>query len=126
MTNEDLDYRTAVAVEGTDTSTDNIDAALGNWASVEHGQDTVATAGTAEALNGGTSLTVPDGARLVVKALGGNGGNVYVGADTVSASNGYVLAAGEETPPLGVTDVSSVFIDVDTGGEGVSWVVESN
>lgn len=111
-TNTDLQYRIAES--------------QGNWANIEHGQDTVATSGTAEALNGGTSLSVPDGATVEIAALPGNGGNVYVGDSDVSASNGRVLSAGDPPVRLNVTDVSSVFIDVDTAGEGVSWTVETN
>lgn len=36
--------------------------AQGTWPTVATGQDTVATAGTAEQLNSGTSLSVPDAA----------------------------------------------------------------
>lgn len=110
-TNTDLQYR---LVESQ-----------GNWANLEHGQDTVAAAGTAEALNGGASLSVPDGATVEVAALPGNAGNVYVGDADVSAANGRVLSAGDPPARLNVTDVASVYVDVDTAGEGVSWVMES-
>lgn len=94
-----------------------------NFAGLTSGQDTVTTAGTAEQLNGGTSLSIPDGATLKIRALNGNSTNAYVGDSNVSASAGYELAAGQEVS-LSVDDVSSVYVDVDTGGEGVSWVVE--
>lgn len=97
--------------------------ALGNWSTVNHGQDSVSTAGTAVALNGGTSLAVPDGASLAVRADGGNAGNIYVGDSSVTSSNGFVLGAGESVT-LNVTDVTDVSIDSDNNGEGVSWVVE--
>lgn len=96
----------------------------GNWATVDHGQQSVATAGTAEALNGGTSLTVPDGSSLAVRANGGNAGNIYVGDSTVASTNGFILGAGESIG-LQVSDVADVYIDADNAGEGVSWIVES-
>lgn len=92
--------------------------------SVTHGQDTTGSANTEAALNGGTSLSVPNGATLRLKALSGNGGSIYVGAaGSVSTSNGYELAAGEAVY-LAVDDVSDVAIIDGSGGFGVSWVVE--
>lgn len=99
------------------------DAALENAAGLTQGHDTVATAGTAEALNGGAALAVPDGHAVKIKALPGNTGNVYVGDSTVSASSGYVLTPGD-TVSIQVADVATIYADVDTGGEGVSWTVE--
>lgn len=95
-----------------------------NESTVNHGQDTVSTAGTEEALNGGTSLAIPDGSMIVIRALNSNTGTVYVGDGTVSSSNGFELDSGEQSPPLKVDDVSDISIDVDNGGEGVSWIVE--
>lgn len=102
-----------------------LQAVLGTttFSGLNYGHDTVATAGTAEALNGGTSLTVPKGAILKVKALSGNTDLVYVGDSGVSSANGYELNAGEEVR-LKVDDVATVYIDVAVNGEGVCWIVE--
>jgi len=87
-------------------------------------QLTVAASGSPVDLNdGGGSITVPNGATLRVKGLPSNSGNAYVGPAGVTTGTGYPLAAGEETT-LDVSDVASVYVDVDTGGEGVAWVVE--
>lgn len=91
---------------------------------IEHGQDSVSTAGTAVQLNSGSSLTVPDGSELVVRADGGNAGNIYVGDSDVTSSNGFVLGAGESVS-LPTNDVNNVHIDSDNNGEGVSWLVET-
>lgn len=99
--------------------------AQGNWPTIETGQQSVTTAGTAEQLNGGTSLAVPDGSALVVRADADNAGNIYVGDDTVTASTGFTLGAGESIT-MQVTDVASVYIDADNDAEGVSWIVEVN
>ena len=93
--------------------------------SLDHGQDTVTTAGSAEPLNGGTSLTLPNGAELAVRANSGNGGDVFVGDSNVESTNGFILGAGESVS-LAIEDVSSVYIDVETNGEGVSWIVEND
>lgn len=95
-----------------------------NFNTVASGQDTVSTAGTAEQLNGGTSENIPNRGVLHVKALSGNGGSVYLGDSSVSATTGYELTASESVT-LHVGNVNDVWIDVDTGGEGVSWIVEA-
>lgn len=95
----------------------------GNWPGIETDQQNVSTAGTAEALNGGTSLSIPDGASLAITALPDNTDNIYVGDDSVSATTGDVLTAGASIE-LNVGDVSTVHIDADTAGDGVSWIVE--
>lgn len=94
-----------------------------NFEGIAHGQETVAASGSPEQLNGGNSIPVPDGAAVWVKGLEGNGGLAYVGDDGVTTGNGYELAAGVEVA-LYVDDVSDIYVDVGTGGEGVSWVVE--
>lgn len=100
------------------------DAANENQAGLAYGQDSVSTSGTAEALNGGTSQTVPDGMAVAVKALDGNSGAVYVGDSSVGTGTGFELQPGEGVS-LNVTDVANVYADVATGGDGVSWIVEA-
>jgi hypothetical protein len=86
-------------------------------AAVYGGQKTVATAGTAEALAASQEIE----AGVQIKALSGNGGNVYVGGSGVDSSSGFVLAAGEEIF-VEVDDLAAVYLDVDSGGEGVSYI----
>lgn len=93
---------------------------------VSYGQQDVSTAGTAEALNGGTSLSVPNGAVVTVRAhVASSGDLVYVGDTNVSSSDGFKLADGEGVS-LAVDDVSTIFVDADTAGDGVSWIVEQD
>ena len=84
------------------------------------GQKTVAAAGTAEALGSGM-IHGP----LLVKALLANTNNAYVGNDgagDVTSANGFQLAAGEVVVFEHVSSLSALIIDVDTNGEGVSWI----
>lgn len=90
---------------------------------VETGQETVTTAGTAVQLNGGTTVYVPNGASVAVRADGGNAGSIYVGDSNVSSSNGFVLGASESVS-LPVDNVAAIYIDADNDGEGVSWITE--
>jgi hypothetical protein len=84
------------------------------------GQKTVTAAGTAEAL--GTALIHGP---LMIKALLANTNNVYVGNDgagDVTSANGLQLDAGEVVVFNHVGSLSNIVIDVDTNGEGVSWI----
>lgn len=97
----------------------------GNWPNIETGQDTVTTAGNAVQLNGGTSISVPDGASVAVRANSDNTGTVYIGDSTVSASTGFEKTPGDGVS-INVEDVSSIYVDADNSGDGVSWLVEVN
>ena len=108
-TNTDLEYRIAES--------------QGNWDTLETGQETVATAGTAVQVNGGTSLTIPDGSSVVIRADTDNTDAVYVGDDTVDSSTGFVIGTGESVE-LQVKDISNVYIDAATSGNSVSWITE--
>lgn len=81
------------------------------------GQQTVTTAGTAEAL--ASSATVNTG--VLIKALPGNGSAiVYIGTSTVDSTNGVALSSGDSWY-VEVDDISKVYVDSDTDGAGVSF-----
>lgn len=83
------------------------------------GQNTVAAAGTAEAL-GSQIIQGP----LMVKALEANTGYVYIGNDgagDVTSTNGMELSAGDLIVFDHVGNLASLIIDVSVNGEGVAW-----
>jgi hypothetical protein len=85
------------------------------------GQKTVTTAGTAEALG---SDQIDFG--LIVKALDTNTGIVVVGndgADDVTVSNGFRLAAGDVAVFDHVDNLAAIYVDAAVNGEGVSWLI---
>lgn len=84
---------------------------------IVHGVKTVTTAGTAEALGVSTTLY----SDLRIRALTTNTGNAYVGGSTVTAATGFPLGSGEEVT-VRISDLSSIYIDVDTDGEGVAYI----
>ncbi len=86
------------------------------------GKKTVAAAGTAEAL-GSQAVNGP----LMVKALIANTNNVYIGnvAGDVASTNGLELAAGDVVIFDLVGSLSNLILDVDTNGEGVTWLLLS-
>lgn len=87
---------------------------------IRNGQQTVTTAGTAEAL----ASTKTEIVAVIIKALVGNTNNIYVGDSDVASSNGFVLGPGDPVV-LAIDDLSKVLIDADTDGEGVSWLAFS-
>lgn len=87
----------------------------------QSGQKTVTTAGTAVTL----TSSVEQYHSLTILALPGNTGQVYIGgADVASGTNGG-LAPGDKltiTPARAhALDLSDIYIDVDTNGEGVDF-----
>jgi len=85
---------------------------------VVSGQETVASAGTRVQLADQACKSV------LVKALAGNAGKVYVGGSDVSSANGLELSAGDSVG-LAVTDVNKLYIDAGTDADGVSWLAVS-
>ena len=85
------------------------------------GKTTVTTAGTAVPL-GSQAVN----AALLVKALAGNTGVVYVGNDgagDVSTTNGFELSAGEVAVFDYVTELGRLMLDAAVNGDGVCWLI---
>lgn len=86
---------------------------------IYHGQETVDAAGTDQTIRPAGSQAITSG--VTVKALAGNTGIVYVGAEGVAAAAGFELSA-KESVFLEVADIASVWIDAATTDDGVSWI----
>jgi len=91
------------------------------FANIGDGIQLVAAAGTAEALSA-TSVACR---LVVVQARPENTNDVVVGASTVVAASGtrrgITLSPGQSAE-FHVKDVSSLYVDAETNGEGVSYV----
>ena len=84
------------------------------------GQTIVATAGTAVPLG-----SPPINSPLMVKALEANTNPVAIGNDgtnDVTLSTGLQLAAGDAVVFDFVGNLSSLWIDSTTNGEGIAWL----
>ena len=84
------------------------------------GQNTIAAAGTAEAV--GTGLIYGP---LMVKALDANVGAVYVGNDgagDVTSANGIILAAGDVMVFEYVGNLGDLMLDSANNDDGVAWI----
>lgn len=75
----------------------------------------VTNAGTDIALTAGVCRTV------LIKALPGNGGNVFIGGAGVAAATGFILQPGESAW-ISVANRNLVYFDVAVNGEGICWV----
>ena len=85
------------------------------------GQKTVTTAGAAETLSTQT-INGP----VMVKALSSNSGAVAIGNDgtnDITSSSGLLLSAGDVVVFDFVGHLSSLFIDAETDGDGVAWLM---
>lgn len=84
------------------------------------GQKTVSAAGTAERLHSDLQCNGP----LLVKALAGNGGDVYIGNvnGDVASTNGLTLDAGQEVYFGYVSNLREIWLDVGTNDDGVAWL----
>jgi len=88
-----------------------------------HGQKKVDAAGTAEQL---PSQAVPDGFELVVRALPGNTGNIFLGKTKALAESAIArlqFSAGNG-PTLKVKNADQVWLDAAVNDEGVDYWVE--
>lgn len=81
------------------------------------GKKTVTTAGTDEVLASSQALI----SGVTVKALASNSGLVFVGPEGVASTTGFQLSAGEQVF-IEVGNLATVWLDVATNGEGVTYV----
>jgi len=82
-----------------------------------HGQVIIAAAGTDKPLGVSQVLVVG----VTVKALSTNTNSIWVGIEGVSNATGYELAANEQIF-IPVNNISFVWIDVTTNGEGATFI----
>lgn len=85
-------------------------------ASFAAGDGTVGTSSAVQ-LPGRTVLK-----HVVVRANGGNTNIVMVGHSEATVAAGFVLAAGEETPPIYVDDLSKIWVLGGAASQGFSWI----
>ena len=83
---------------------------------VGNNKKTVTTAGTRVTLASSTTCK-----SVTIKALISNTGTIYVGDTTVSATNGFQLAAGDSVS-LAIANLVTVNLDSSVNGEGVTYL----
>ena len=93
---------------------------VANRSSLAHGQVTV---GTSAITLSASSISVPDGFAVHIKASVKNTGLIYVGITGVTTTSGHELSAGEKVD-LFVTDLSTIYLIADTADQKASYIVE--
>lgn len=78
------------------------------------------TIGTTEGLV--SPVEFPISKHIIIRATAGNSGTIKVGRPG-NATNGFILAAGEQTPPIYVDATSKVAIIGSASGQGFSWLI---
>ncbi len=92
---------------------------------VQIGKEAVATFAAGDGTVGTAAAQLPGGAVLkhvVVRANAGNSNVIMVGQSAAAVPNGFVLAAGEQTPPIYVDDLSKVWLLGGAASQGFSWI----
>jgi len=112
--------RSMGSATATEATASSILEALANKASIVTGQKTVPT-GTAEAI--GSSLPIPDGVGIVVKALSTNTATVFVGGSGVTTSDGFELSAGDSVTYY-VDNLADVYVISGSADQVVCYTVE--
>lgn len=107
----------AAVPAGTNNIGDVDVASVAIPAAPKHGQTAVAVCGAEVALTTTSALI----SGVTVKALHGNTGWIYVGANPVTSTTGYVLDAGEAVF-IETDNLADVYVDCSVGGEGVSYI----
>ena len=60
---------------------------------------------------------------VVIRADSGNGNVVMVGQSAATVASGFVLAAGEQTPPIYVDDLGKLWVKGGAAAQAYSWLV---
>lgn len=59
---------------------------------------------------------------VVIRATTGNTGTIGLSPNAGSAANGFILGAGETSPPIYVDDLNKVFVVGSAASQSYSWI----
>lgn len=93
---------------------------------VQIGKEAVASFAAGDGTVGATPATLtPGGAvnkHVVVRANSANTDVIMVGHSAQAVANGFVLKAGDQTPPIYVDDLAKVWLLGAASNPGFSWI----
>lgn len=69
-----------------------------------------------------STVGVPVLKHVVVRADSDNSGTITVGSTSANATNGFILNAGEQTPPVYVDDVEKIWLIGSDADQNYSWL----
>jgi len=108
----------AVVLAGGSANIGDVDVAtVAIPAAIYHGKTTVSTAGTEVTL--ASSQVITSG--VTIKALSGNTGLIFVGANPVTSATGFELNA-KESVFIEVANLTTIYVDSAVNGEGVTYI----
>lgn len=98
-----------------------------NLSNITTGRKTVTVSGTPEQLSS-SSIAIPPGVSLVIKAMSANTGTITIGnsssnANSSSSTVSFRLLAGQALA-LEIANVNIVWLDATVSGEGVEYIFE--
>lgn len=79
------------------------------------GDGTIGTAGAA-------LVSFPIRKHVVIRANAGNGSTIIIAPSEAGLATGFVLSAGQMTPPIYIDDLSKVWIKGGASSQGYSWI----
>lgn len=68
------------------------------------------------------SIGTPVLKHVVVRANTGNSNTIKVAGSSAGTATGFILAAGETSPPIYVDDVNKVWLVGGAASQGYSWI----
>jgi hypothetical protein len=93
---------------------------------VSIGKEALASFAAGNGSVGASAIQLPGAAvskHVVIRASSDNGNVVIVGHSPDAVGAGFVLAAGEQTPPIYVDDLSKVWVKGGAASQAFSWLV---
>jgi hypothetical protein len=93
--------------------------------SLQIGKEAIASFAAGNGSVGTSAAQLPGGAvskHVVIRASAGNGNVVMVGQSADTVASGFVLAAGEQTPPICVDDLSKLWVKGGASSQAYSWL----
>lgn len=67
-------------------------------------------------------VSCPISKHVVITAGSGNSNVIRIGNSAANAANGFILSAGEKSPPIYVDDLAKVFVVGGAAGQNYSWI----
>jgi hypothetical protein len=59
---------------------------------------------------------------VMLRANGANGNVIMVGHSAAAVGDGFILSAGQQSPPIYVDNLNKVYLVGGAGGQGYSWI----
>jgi len=103
-------------IEQGSSAVSNVSVNINPYSILGNGVQTVSTAGTRVQLSSSTAIKT-----VTIRSYASNTGLIYVGDSSVTSANGFQLSP-QETVSLDIANLSSIWLDAQNNGDGVSYI----